>query len=77
MLPPVIVSRIMKLKPMTKNRSALPTRGLPLVFGGQLDFLLAVASHWLAGIVTTGAAPLTPVSAIENNSITMPNVVLD
>jgi hypothetical protein len=31
----------------------------------------------LAGIVTTAAAPLTPVSAIENNSMTIPNAYLD
>src|SRR6516164_6354084 len=34
-------------------------------------------SHWFAGIVTTGAAPRTPVSAIENSSMMIPNVYLD
>jgi hypothetical protein len=34
-------------------------------------------SHWLAGMVTTGADPLTPVSAIENSSMIIPNVYLD
>src|SRR5262249_44429098 len=33
--------------------------------------------YWLAGIVATGAAPLTPVSAMENSSIMIPNVYLD
>jgi hypothetical protein len=35
------------------------------------------ACHWLAGMVTTGADPLAPVSAIENSSMTMPNVYFD
>src|SRR6516162_4569366 len=34
-------------------------------------------NHWFAGIVTTGVDPLVPVSAIENSSITIPNVYLD
>src|SRR3984893_12741184 len=33
--------------------------------------------HWLAGMVTTGAAPFTPVSAIENSSMMTANVYLD
>jgi hypothetical protein len=33
--------------------------------------------YWFAGIVTTGADPLTPVSAIENSSMITPNVYLD
>jgi hypothetical protein len=33
-------------------------------------------THW-AGMVTTDADPFTPVSAIENSSIMMPNVYLD
>jgi hypothetical protein len=39
--------------------------------------LLHLLDFWLAGIVTTGAAPFVPVSAIENSSITTPNVDLD
>ena len=34
-------------------------------------------AYWFAGIVTTGAAPLTPVSAIENSSMIIPNVYFD
>jgi hypothetical protein len=33
-------------------------------------------THW-AGMVTTGAAPLVPVSEIENSNITTANVVFD
>lgn len=33
--------------------------------------------YQLAGIVTTGAAPLTPVSAIESNSMMISKVYLD
>jgi hypothetical protein len=33
--------------------------------------------HWLAEMVTTGADPLTPVSAIENSSMMIPKVYLD
>ena len=34
-------------------------------------------AYWFAGIVTTGAGPLTPVSAIENSSMMIPNVYFD
>src|ERR1700719_2394052 len=34
-------------------------------------------SHWLAGMVTTGPDPVTPVSAIENSSMMMPKVYFD
>ena len=44
---------------------------------GPVHALLEDNTHWLAGIVTTGADPFTPVSAIENSSIMMPNVYLD
>jgi hypothetical protein len=40
-------------------------------------FSWAVGTYWLAGMVTTGADPLIPVSAIENSSITIPNVYFD
>jgi len=39
--------------------------------------LLDDDTHWLVGIVTTGADPFTPVSAIEKSRITTSNVVLD
>src|SRR6516165_3592617 len=47
-------------------------RKRPFRWGGR-----EAGPYWLAGIVTTGAAPLTPVSAIENSSIMIPNVYLD
>jgi hypothetical protein len=41
-----------------------------------IPFLLRDGTHW-AGMVTTGADPLIPVSDIEKSGITIPNVVLD
>ena len=34
-------------------------------------------AYWFAGMVTTGADPVTPVSAIENSSMMMPKVYFD
>jgi hypothetical protein len=34
-------------------------------------------AYWFAGIVTPGVGPLTPVSAIENSSMMVPNVYFD
>ena len=42
-----------------------------------MRFLLAQGTYWFAGIVTMGPDPLTPVSAIENSSMMIPNVYLD
>jgi hypothetical protein len=43
---------------------------------GFIPSLLSDGTH-RAGMVTTGAPLLMPVSEIENSSITTPNVVLD
>src|SRR5271155_3248274 len=43
----------------------------------RICFLLSDDLHWLAGMVTTGADPFTPVSAIENSSMMIANVFLD
>jgi hypothetical protein len=34
-----------------------------------IDTELMAKAHWFAGMVTTGADPVTPVSAIENSSM--------
>src|SRR5215471_13873750 len=50
----------------------LSASGEKICWGGR-----EAGPYWLAGIVATGAAPLTPVSAMENSSIMIPNVYLD
>src|SRR6516164_2473765 len=53
----------------TAARAVLLSRPVPVQGGGSvLMYFLPDLPYWLAGIVTTGADPLTPVSASSNTS---------